>query len=174
MDINALYTLGGEGGGGRSISVECIRGRKERQVLNFLLLGQQWISLQFLLLHYTYDFSVAVHPPSSVEVSFPPPVFIGSSLTLTCYITLGEEDTVEGLTVEVVWTRPDSSSERVTATGSGTSYTSNILLFNLAASDDGPYSCIASLTSSLPFLIGSQNVSNSTTISTGTSDVKLV
>ena len=126
-----------------------------------------------LLLHYAYDFSVAVRPPSSVEVSFPPPVFIGSNLTLTCSITL-EEDTVEGVTVEVVWTRPGSSSERVTATGSGTSYASNILLFNLATSDDGPYSCIASLTTSLPFLIGSQNVNNSTTISTGTSDVKLV
>ena len=32
VDINAHNTLGGEGGGGRSISVECIRGKKEGQV----------------------------------------------------------------------------------------------------------------------------------------------
>ena len=126
-----------------------------------------------LVVHYLYDFSVAVRPPSSVEISCPSPVFIASNLTLICSITL-EEEVVDGVTVEVVWTRPDSSSERFTATGSGTSYTSNILLFNLATSDDGPYSCIASLTTSLPFLIGSQNVSKSTTISKGASDAKLV
>ena len=85
---------------------------------------------------FLYTLNFVVHPPSLVVVySSSTSTLTGSNIALTCSITL-EEDTVEGVTVEVVWTRQASSFERVTATGSSNFYTSNFLFFNLAASDD--------------------------------------
>ena len=115
---------------------------------------------------FLYTLNLAVRPPSSVMVASPPSsTLTGSSLTLTCSITL-EEDIVDYVTVEVVWTGPTSSSltDGTTPTGSGTSYTSTLPLSSVTASDAGPYTCTARLTSSLPFLLSSDTNSDSTTV----------
>ena len=73
---------------------------------------------------------------------------------------------MDGVTVEVVWTGPTSSSltNGTTPTGSGTSYSSILPLSSVTVSDAGPYTCTARLTSSLPFLLSSDTNSGSTTV----------
>ena len=95
--------------------------------------------------------SLIVRAPSSVMVSSPPSIILtGSFLTLTCTIML-VEDKING--VEVVWTGPtDNLTADTTPTGTGTSYTSNLTITSLTASDAGTYTCTARLTSSLPFV----------------------
>ena len=83
------------------------------------------------------------------------PAFIGSSLTLTCSIVLVER-VVSGVELKVVWIRHTNTLTDVTTpTDNGISYTSTLTLTHLTASDDGTYTCNASLSSYLPFLSAS-------------------
>ena len=95
------------------------------------------------------------------------PAFIGSSLILTCFIML-VESVVGGVELEVVWI---GATKNLTAdnmtTNTGSSYTSTLTFTNLTASDDGNYTCNASLSSSLPFLTASPTTSHTITITTG-------
>ena len=108
-----------------------------------------------------------VNPPSSVMVMSPVSL-LGSPLSLTCYINLVAM-LETGVQVEVVWTGPDGStvSGGTTPTGSNTLYTSELTLNNLSASDAGTnYTCTANLnTSTLPSVIPSSNISDSSPIS---------
>ena len=111
--------------------------------------------------------SLLVRAPSSVMVSSPTnPILTGSSLTLTCTIML-VEDKINSVELEVVWTGPtDNLTADTTPTGTGTSYTSNLTITSLTASDAGTYTCTARLTSSQPLIMSSGSVSsNSSTIS---------
>ena len=97
-----------------------------------------------------------------------PVTLVGSPLTLTCSIMLAAmlETAVQ---VEVVWTGPDGStvSGGTVPSGSSTLYTSELTLNSLSASDAGTsYTCTASLnTSTLPSVIPSSNISDSSPIS---------
>ena len=108
-----------------------------------------------------------------MAVTNPFVAFIGSNVTITCFITF-EEEIVDGVSVKVLWTGPTNSpiTDETLKTGSGNFYTSTLPITNVIASDAGTYMCIASLISSRSFLIGSQNASNSTTVSTGASHTK--
>ena len=97
-----------------------------------------------------------------------PVTVVGSPLTLTCSIMLTAM-LGTGVQVKVVWTGPDGStvSGGTAPSGSSTLYTSELTLNSLSASDAGTsYTCTASLTTStLPSVIPSSNMSNSSTIS---------
>ena len=97
-----------------------------------------------------------------------PVTLLGSPLTLNCSINLSAM-LETGVLVKVVWTGPDGStiSGGTVPSGSGTIYTSELTLNSLPASDAGTsYTCTASLTTStLPSVIPSSNMSNSSLIS---------
>ena len=97
-----------------------------------------------------------------------PVTLVGSPLTLTCSIMLAAM-LETGVQVEVVWTGPDGStvSGGTAPSGSDTLYTSELTLNSLSSSDAGTsYTCTASLnTSTLPSVIPSSNMSDSSTIS---------
>ena len=108
-----------------------------------------------------------VYAPSSVNLSSSTTIlFIGSSFTLTCFIELLEE-VANGVTLQVVWTRPSGSTSTGTLTGHGTSYISNITVTARDTSDNGNYTCIASLVSSSDFLKNSATTTSSITIDIG-------
>ena len=76
---------------------------------------------------------------------------------------------VSGVELEVVWMGPTNTlTADTTPTDTGISYTRTLTLTNLNASDDGAYTCTASLSSSLPFLTASPTTSHSITLTTGT------
>ena len=107
-----------------------------------------------------------VNPPSSVMVRSSV-TMVGSPLTLTCSTMLAAM-LETGVQVEVMWTGPDGStvSGGTTISGSGTLYTSELTLNNSSASDAGTsYTCTASLNTTLPSVIPSSNISDSSTIS---------
>ena len=108
-----------------------------------------------------------VSPPSSI-MARSPVTLVGSPLTLTCSIMLTAM-LETGVQVEVVWTGPEGStvSGGTEHSGNGTLYTSELTLTSLSFSDAGTsYTCTASLTTStLPSVIPSSNISDSSTIS---------
>ena len=95
------------------------------------------------------------------------PAFISSYLTHTCSIVLVEH-MFSGVGLEVVWIGPTNILTADTITSNtGISNTNILTLINQTASDDGTYICNVSLSSSMPFVIGSPTTSNSIIITTG-------
>ena len=84
-----------------------------------------------------------------VTVSRTAPLYVGTSLTLTCTVTLDPNvDNGENITTE--WSGPrDISGERYSetaASGSGSTYTGSLTIGPLADQDDGTYTCTGTIT----------------------------
>ena len=82
-------------------------------------------------------------------VSYTTPPYAGSSLTLTCTVTLDPNvDNDENVTAS--WSGPsDISGERYlisVASGSGSTYTSNLTISSLVDQDNGTYTCTGIVT----------------------------
>ena len=87
-------------------------------------------------------------PDVVVTVTYATPLYVGSSLTLTCIVTL-DPNVDNNETVTTTWSGPSITGERylVTATsGSGSTYTSNLTIRYLADQDDGTYTCTGIVT----------------------------
>ena len=88
-------------------------------------------------------------PDVVVTVTYATPLYVGSSLTLTCTVTL-DPNVDNNETVTTTWSGPSNiTGERylVTATsGSGSTYTSNLTIRYLANQDDGTYTCTGMVT----------------------------
>ena len=85
----------------------------------------------------------------NVTVSRTAPLYAGTSLTLTCTVTLDPNvDNGENITTE--WSGPrDISGERYSVTaasGSGSAYTGSLTISPLADQDDGTYTCTGTVT----------------------------
>ena len=125
------------------------------------------LSLDVVTYIMIYCCSLCVVNTLSSVMARSPVTLVGSPLTLTCSIMLAAmlETRVQ---VKVVWTGPDgfTVSGGTTPTGTDTLYTSELTLNSLSASDAGTsYTCTASLiTSTLPSVIPSSNMSNSSPI----------
>ena len=84
-----------------------------------------------------------------VTAAYTTPLYAGSSLTLTCTVTLHPNvDNDENVTAS--WSGPSGitgEKHLVTATsGSGSTYTSNHTISSLADQDDGTYTCTGIVT----------------------------
>ena len=87
-------------------------------------------------------------PDVVVTVTYVTPLYVGSSLTLTCTVTL-DPNVDNNETVTITWSGPSITGERylITATsGSGSTYTSNLTIRYLADQDDGTYTCTGIVT----------------------------
>ena len=88
-------------------------------------------------------------PDVVVTATYTTPLYAGSSLTLTCNVTLNPNvDNNE--TVTTSWSGPsDITGERflVTATsGSGSTYTGSLTISSIVHHDQGTYTCTARIT----------------------------
>ena len=96
-----------------------------------------------------YSFITVPAPDVIVTAAYTPPLYAGSSLTLTCNVTLDSNvDNNENVTTS--WSGPsDITGEKylvTAASGSGSTYTSNLTISSLADQDDGTYTCIGIVT----------------------------
>ena len=92
-------------------------------------------------------FSHSVPPPDvDVTVSHTAPLYAGTSLTLTCTVTLDPNvDNGENITTE--WSDISRGRYSVTAaSGSGSTYTGSLTISPLADQDDGTYTCTGTVT----------------------------
>ena len=81
-----------------------------------------------------------------VTVSRTAPLYAGTSLTLTCTVTL-DPNVDNGERVMTEWSGPTGESYSVTAaSGSGSTYTGNLTISPLADQDDGTYTCTGTVT----------------------------
>ena len=84
-----------------------------------------------------------------VTVSHTAPLYAGTSLTLTCTVTL-VSNVDNGERVMTEWSGPrDISGERhseTDASGSGSTYTGSLTISPLADQDDGTYTCTGTVT----------------------------
>ena len=84
-----------------------------------------------------------------VTATYATPLYVGSSLTLTCTVTL-DPNMDNNETVTTTWSGPSNiTGERylVSATsGSGSTHTSNLTIRYLAVQDDGTYTCTGIVT----------------------------
>ncbi len=108
-------------------------------------------------------------PPPSVAVTASPDriLYDGESVTLTCTITLDPAvDSV--IYVTASWAGPDGAiSDGVSGvTGSGP-YQSTLTLPSLVTSDTGVYACTASVGTSTPQVVASEDVTDTHTITVG-------
>ena len=95
-------------------------------------------------------FSHSVPPPGvDVTVSRTAPLYAGTSLTLTCTMTL-DPNVDNGERVMTEWSGPrDISGGRYSVTaasGSGSTYTGSLTISPLADQDDGTYTCTGTVT----------------------------
>ena len=88
-------------------------------------------------------------PDVVVTISNTTPLYAGSSLTLTCTVTL-DPNVDNDETVTISWSGPsDISGERFLVTnaiGSGVVYTSNLTFTSLVHEDNGTYTCTGIVT----------------------------
>ena len=88
-------------------------------------------------------------PDVTVTAIYTTSVYVGSSLTLTCTVTL-DPNVDNDVTVTTSWSGPNNiTGERyiVTATsGSGSTYTSSLRISPLAVQDNGTYTCTGMVT----------------------------
>ena len=92
---------------------------------------------------------ITVPVPDVVVTASTSPLYVSSSLTLTCTVTLDPNvDNEETITLS--WSGPsDISGERylvTNATGSGGVYTSNLTFTSLVHEDNGTYTCTGIVT----------------------------
>ena len=84
-----------------------------------------------------------------ITVSRTAPLYAGTSLTLTCTVTL-DPNVDNGESVMTEWSGPrDISGERYSktaASGSGSTYTGSLTISPLADQDDGTYTCTGTVT----------------------------
>ena len=85
-------------------------------------------------------------PDVDVTVSRTAPLYAGTSLALTCTVTLDPNvDNGENITTE--WSDISGGRYSVTAaSGSGSTYTGNLTISPLADQDDGTYTCTGTVT----------------------------
>ena len=85
-------------------------------------------------------------PDVVVTASNTTPLYVGSSLTLTCTVTLDPNvDNDEAITIS--WSGPSRERYLVTnTTGSGGVYTSNLTFTSLVHEDNGTYTCTGIVT----------------------------
>ena len=86
-----------------------------------------------------------------VTVSHTAPLYAGTSLTLTCTVTLDPNvDNGESVMTDHEWSGPrDISGGRYSetaASGSGSTYTGSLTISPLADQDDGTYTCTGTVT----------------------------
>ena len=129
---------------------------------------------QDLTLQSKYNFSLMfcylivvlshlVPPPTAVTVTASPddPILTGSSLTLTCSIELSEAVDI-AVTLNTVWSGPPgtqfTTSTPVATRMTATTYTSTATISSVETSDSGEYTCTATVSSTSPFLIDSENI----------------
>ena len=96
-----------------------------------------------------YSFITVPTPDVVVTAAYTPPLYGGSSLTLTCTVTLNPNvDNNENVTAS--WIGPsDIIGERflvTAASGSCRTYTSNLTISSLADQDGGTYTCTGIVT----------------------------
>ena len=98
-----------------------------------------------------YSFITVPAPDLVVSATYTTPLYVGSSLTLTCTVTLDPNvDNSENVTAS--WSGPsDITGERflvTAASGSFSTYTStsNLTIIALAEQDDGTYTCTVLVT----------------------------
>ena len=96
-----------------------------------------------------YSFITVPAPGVVVTAAYTTPLYAGSSLTLTCNVTLDPNvDNNENVTAS--WSGPsDITGERflvTAASGSGSTYTSNLTISSQADQDDGTYTCTGIVT----------------------------
>ena len=109
----------------------------------------------------TNSICVWVSPPVStptLALSVPSgPLYEGTSLTLTCNITLPDTVDSEDVTVDVQWTPVDSSDRVMISTVSSmrSPFISTLTLSPLKMSDSGQYSCRATATSPSQYITDS-------------------
>ena len=95
-----------------------------------------------------YNILITVPAPDVVvTATYTTPLYVGSSLTLTCTVTL-DPNVDNNETVTISWSGPSYiSGERYTnASGSGGVYTSNLTFTSLVHEDKGTYTCIGIVT----------------------------
>ena len=96
------------------------------------------------------------------------PITAGSSPTLTCTVELNPAVDVP-VTVNTVWTGPDgfttSNSEEVM--GGTTTYTRAVVVSSLGREQSGNYTCIATVSSTSPFLTDSGSQSGTARVTVG-------
>ena len=97
-------------------------------------------------------------PTPTVTLSVPSgPLYEGTSLTLTCNITLPDTVDSENVTVDLQWT-PVDSSDRVMISAMSrmrSPFISTLTLSPLIMSDSGQYSCKAAATSPSQYITDS-------------------
>ena len=102
----------------------------------------------FCILYYNIVITVPA-PDVVVTISNTTPLYAGSSLTLTCTVTL-DPNVDNDETVTISWRDPsDITGERfliTNATGSGGVYTSNLTFTCLVHEDNGTYTCTGIVT----------------------------
>ena len=111
-----------------------------------------------------FQLFLLVAPPSKVFVSSP--VFVLGTHTLTCAITLSSSLS-SYLHLVVEWIGPDGNKilAGTPPTGINKTYSSELILYNLTASDAGStYTCRTKLNSSDSFHLSSLSVNHSVTL----------
>ena len=116
---------------------------------------------------YTYLKTPLSVPQPGVDVSLDhtAPLYAGTSLTLTCTVTLDPNvDNSESVMTEWSGPRdiPGESYSVTAASGSGSTYTGSLTISPLAQLDDGTYTCTVSVTGGTNVL--QANNSDNTTV----------
>ena len=85
----------------------------------------------------------------NVSLSHTAPLYAGTSLTLTCTVTL-DPNVDSGESVMTKWSGPRGISggrySETAAGGSGSTYTGSLTISPLADQDDGTYTCTGTVT----------------------------
>ena len=99
---------------------------------------------------YELSFSYSVPQPSvDITISHTAPLYAGTSLTLTCTVTL-DPNVDNGESVMTEWSGPTDifgeSYSVAAASGSGSTYTGSLTISPLADRDYGTYTCTGTVT----------------------------
>ena len=95
--------------------------------------------------HYCSHIYTVPPPDMAVTAAYTTPLYAGSSLTLTCTVTL-DPNVDKDETITTSWSGPSYiSGERflvTAASGSGSTYTSTLTISSLTVQDAGTYTCV--------------------------------
>ena len=97
----------------------------------------------------SHHFKTVPQPGVDITLSHTAPLYAGTSLTLTCTVTL-DPNVDNGQSVMTEWSGPrDISGERyavTAASGSWGTFTGSLTISPLAGRDDGTYTCTGTVT----------------------------